>query len=297
MNGSNLPVHAVAIPTGGAIMLNMDPYIQPAPGINNITISIATSSGSGLSGFTQIYSGAPIPRYLDVGDSLPQPLDGNTAYVYQVMDNLGGSVQTEPVTPSWAIENTPDQLTQILMRLLQGAINNMPLPQGIQKTQVMTTMPMNGYQAMPFIIASPELIQQTDVQLGDDYPNPDQGNNWTLWALVNRIWRVSVMSVTPEERDFYRDQLLAAFRVFKATAFGPLGIEVTHKFQAASYTSAEEHEGHIPGFYGADLMYELQGIFPVTVLTNYGVIKTVEFDITILPPPGTQGTSFTAQTK
>jgi hypothetical protein len=83
------------------------------------------------------------------------------------------------------------------------------------------------------------------------------------------------MSQDAAERDYYRDTLLALFRILAATAFSPIGINVTHSFQANSYADVNEWEGKIPGFYAADLMLELDGVFPAATLTNYGIIETI----------------------
>jgi hypothetical protein len=85
-----------------------------------------------------------------------------------------------------------------------------------------------------------------------------------------------------QERDFYRDSLLNIFRVLKATVFTPIGYNVSHSYQAASYTDAKEWEGHAPGFYGADLMLEIDGVFNTTVLFNYGVIKEIDVGVTLV---------------
>jgi hypothetical protein len=192
-------------------------------------------------------------------------------------------VISEALTPSSSFISEPDQLTQILLRLLQGAINSMTLPAGIKRPVLTIKMPTNGWQAMPFIVVNLDLIQQTEVEIGEDVPQPTNDNVWTLFANAKRCWRVTIMSQDAEERDFYRDTLLAVFRVLKATAFGPLGQNVTHTFQAASYSSAEEYQGVTPGFYGADLLFEIDGLFPTAVLTNYLPIKNVEADPTYEP--------------
>ena len=257
-------VNLYPIPSGGAILLDLPDYVVPPSGVTQMAISIATSGVGGLSAFTAVYSGALLPKYLDCGDAFPQPLNATTEYVYAVSDSRG-TTQTTPVIPAYNMTSLPDQLSQILIRLLQGAVSSMPLPAGIQVTRVTTQMPQNGWQAMPFIVVNLDLTQQSEVAIGEDYPQPTADNDWTLYANAKRIWRVSVFSLDAEERDFYRDSLLAVFRVAKATAFAPLGLDVRHSFQAASYTDAKEWEGHSPGFYGADLMLEIDGVFPTAV--------------------------------
>lgn len=270
--GSPLTMTAMVIPTGGAVLLEFPGYFPVLPRATELTIS-RSIDGSGV--WTVIYDGPPVGVFLDVGDGSPKPLDPTTAYLWQAEDYSGTAV-VGPLTPASTFINLPDQLTQILIRALQGAINSMTLPTGIQRPQITIKMPQNGWQAMPFIVVNVDLIQQTEVAMGESVINPTPDNNWTLFANAKRVWRVTIMSQDAEERDFYRDTLLAVFRVLKATAFGPIGLDVSHTFQAVSYSSAQEWEGVTPGFYAADLMLEINGVFPAAVLTNYPVILQIE---------------------
>ncbi len=267
-------VNVTIIPTGGVVRLDMPDYMQPPSGVTQVTIGRAVSGSTGLSAFTPIYSGAPCPVFLDVGDGLPQPLDPLTDYIWQVTDSRG-TTQTAATAPASSVTTVPDQLSQVLIRALQGALNSVVLPDGIPLPTVTTKMPQGGWVAPPYIVVNLDLIQQTEVQIGEDLPNPDANNDWTLFANAKRVWRVTVFSRLAEERDFFRDYLLVVFRVLKATAFGPIGLNVSHSFQAASYTDTNEWDGHSPGFYGADLMLEINGVFPTAVLTAYGTIKSI----------------------
>ena len=274
------------VPTGGAVMLQMPGYLVPPSGVTSMVISRAVSGVSGIGVWTQIYSGAPQPFYVDAGDSLPAPLTANSAYVWQVADSTGVTM-TDSVLPSSSIISTPDYLTNLLIRLLQGGIDNLTLPTGIKKTQITTQMPQGGWQALPFVVVNLDLIQQTEVQIGEDVVNLVPGNDWTIWSNAKRIWRVSVFSKDVQERDFYRDSLLTIFRVLRAVVFAPIGMNVTHSFQASSGTDAKEWEGHTPGFYFADLMMELDGLFSATVLTNYGNIASFDINTVVIPNTGT----------
>ena len=72
------------------------------------------------------------------------------------------------------------------------------------------------------------------------------------------------------------------FRVLHASVYSYIGLNVEHSFQAVSYTGTEEWQGQIPGFYNADLMLELDGLFPAMVLTNYPVIESIRSNPTFL---------------
>lgn len=277
-----------AVPTGGAVLLRMPEYLQPPSGVTQMTLAVAVSGSGGMGSFTTFYSGVTSPVYLDTGEAYPAPLVPTVQYVYQVADSRG-TTQTDPVTPACSMTTQPDQLSQVMLRLMQGFVNAVPLQgSGWIRPQLSIQFPRNGLQAMPFIVLNLDLIQQTEVQIGEDVENPDLDNDWTLFANAKRMWRTTVMSASAEERDWWRDSLLAAFRAMIPTAFQPMGYNVSHSFQAASYTDAREWEGHGPGFYGADVMTELDGVFPVAVLTGYGIIREIDSTATF---PGGASTS------
>jgi len=281
MSGSNGSV--TAVPTGGAAFLSLPGYLIPPSGVTFMALSRSVSGSAGLSAFTTFYSGAPLPAYVDCGDGTPAPLASGTNYVWQVQDDLG-SIQLGPIIPSNNIVSQPDYLTNLLIRLLQGAIDSTTLPPGVNPTQVTTKMPQNGWQALPFIVVNLDLIQQSETQIGEDVPTINPPNlDWTIWSNAKRIWRVSVFSRDAQERDYYRDMLLSVFRVLKATVFAPIGLNVSHSFQAVSGTDAKEWEGHTPGFYYADLMLEIDGVFNTVVLTNYGLIEHIDVNAVVVP--------------
>ena len=273
-------VEATVIPTGGAIRLDMPGYLTPPSGVTAYTLSRAVSGSSGLGSFTQLYSGAPQPVYLDVGDMLPQPLDMATGYVYQVADATG-TTQIGPITPAPSLLYTEDPLTQILIRLIQAGVNGQQPPAGYGAApyntppQVTTRMPQGGLAAMPFIVLNLDLIQQTQTGIGQDVPSVSPGNEWTIWVNAKRMWRISVMCANASARDYYRDLLLNVFQVIKPTVFAFIGLDVTSEIQAASGTDADEWEGKVPGFYYADIMLTLNGVLNTTILTGYGTFQGI----------------------
>lgn len=273
-------VNAYVIPTGGAVRLDFPDYLQPASGVGNVTIYRAVSGVAGLSSFVQIYTGLPPVTWLDVGDLMAGPLLSGALYVWNVADGTGAT-QTAPIMPVSAMRTKPDGLTQLLLRLLQGAVNGIKgsKPEGISDLVVTTAMPQGGLRATPFMVVNLDLIQQEETQIGQDVEQPDLDGTWTLWVNATRVWRVSVFSRNPSERDFYRDSVLAWWRVWHQSVFTPIGLNVHHRFQASSGTDVSEGEGTSPGFYYADIMLELDGVFDVAVLDSYGLIEV--FDVTV----------------
>jgi hypothetical protein len=267
-------ISATVIPTGGAIRLDLPNYFTTASGVTAMTISRAVSGTSGLGAFTLLFSGSPQPVYIDVGDATPGPLIASSGYVYQVTDSTGTS-QIGPIVPGPSLLPQTDPLTNILIRLLQAGISNMTLPPGFIAPQITTAMPVGGLQALPFIVINLDLIQQSEVGIGQDVVNPNAGNDWTIWVNAKRVWRVSVLSQSVEERDFYRTALISIYQVILATVFDQLGVGVTRDIQAASGTDISEPTGRIPGFYFADIMFTADGVLNTTIVTGYGLIETI----------------------
>jgi hypothetical protein len=278
MSGPIVNVHVV--PTGGVVRLDMPGYLQPPSGTGIVAIFRATSGEAGLSAFTQLYSGVPVVTWLDPGDLLPGPLLSGAMYVWQVQDDLGVT-RTDPVAPTSALTTKPDGLTQLLIRLLQGGVENLTRPAGVNGVVVTTALPQGGLRALPLMIVNLDLIQQEETQIGQDVENPNNENVWTLWVNAKRIWRVSVFGRNPTERDFYRDSVLAMWQVWHQSVFTPIGLNVSHRFQAASGTDVSESEGLSPGFYYADIMLELDGVFDVAVLDSFGLIETFNVAVSL----------------
>lgn len=180
-------------------------------------------------------------------------------------------------------------MNALLMRLIQAALDNLVLPAGIQPAVAMIRMPVNGWPAMPFININLEHIQQTETEIGGDFENPTANNIWTLFVMARRTWRLTVTTPSAEERDFYRDTLLAVLRILDATVFSAIGLNVTHSVQAASFPVARERDGQVPGFYCADILLQTDGTFTTSVTTDYPVILGIASSGTWLPDTFTIG--------
>lgn len=276
-------INATVIPTGGAISISL--ITAPSGAIN---ISRATSGASGLSAFTTLYSGSPLnlnydnSLYLDLGDQLPgNVLLPNTQYVYQLTD-VTGTYQTPPLTPVSSLQLDVIDFVPVLISLLQGAINAATLPPGVQFCRVLQAMPLNGIPAMPFVVINPDLVQQeyvpigmAAINLGGQLIQPGQVNIYTQPAGVRNVFRISIFSFNPQERDFYRDFVLAVFRISLISVFQSLGLDWQHDFQASSFQTTTTQDGQVPGFYACDVMLTLTGTNNVTLITTYNIIETI----------------------
>ena len=272
-------IYASPIPTGGVIALTISGAVS-----GTATLS---RSVSGVSGSTLLYSGSPPPQfYLDLGDQLPAPLASGSFYQYTYTDNTGSGVSAY-VQPLSTLTLQQEPLTQILIRVLQGAILNFsPLPPGIKIAEVTHAMPLGGSIPLPLIVINLDLVQQTSIPIGQSVaPLSAQitgggtGSGFTLTGFVKRMYRISVLSANAPERDFYRDNLTAALQTIYGSVLQPLGVDVTHKWQASSGQVSSDKQGKAPGFYFAEIMLEFEGTLNVVINPTYGLINTISTTI------------------
>lgn len=273
------------IPTGGAIGLLFTTATSGA-----IALSRAVSGSGGLGAFSTLYSGAPLSDtgeqvfFLDAGDATPAPLLNGNFYVYQLTDG-NGTQQSQAVQTPYSIDVEQVQYTQVIIGLLQGAINTAiaasGLPAGIKWAAVMAAMPLAGNPPLPSIFVNPEIIAQQYVPVGQDDEKvgdliqPGRKNNWTHTEVDRHMFRITVMSLSPEERDYYRDFTIAVLRVSVAYALSQWGADLEHSFEAVSYQEVDQTNLMIPGFYAADVLYSFQAMSNVKIVTNYNLINTI----------------------
>lgn len=267
------------VPTGGAATL----LFNTAPS-GQITLARAASGSGGIGAFTQLYSGSPLTSggvnqfVLDYGDFLQSPLVSGTTYVYQLTD-VGGSILSPGILTPSAFTLEADSNTQILTRLLQAAIDNNTPPPGVKPGRVLQAMPLAGLPLLPSVVITPEILGQEYQKIGDDVELPDVTNTWAMEEQARWLYRVSVIASSAVERDYYRNLIIAVFKIVHAYVFAPIGENVTHNYQAASYQVVDPQKGMTPGFYGCDVMLEMVGTFNLSITTSYGVISTITANV------------------
>lgn len=277
------------IPTGGAILLDLTLPSGAMSAQSPMTLSRAATVSGVTSAFVPLYSGDALPLFIDAGDSLPQPLTAGTAYTYRLADPTG-SVETAAILPASALVLETDDTTKLLVRLLQAGLTNITLPPGIQsaqapnqgRPQVSSAMPITGFPVLPYVVVNEDLVQQENVPIGQNVTQPDGNNLWTQASYARKIWRVSVLSRTSDERDFYRDALIAIFQSILGSVFQHIGANMSHRYQASSSQTADEYQGKSPGFYFADIMLEVLGTFNTGIRTFYGLIEAIQTNV-VLP--------------
>lgn len=292
-------VTAVPVPTGGAISFG----ISGAPS-GQATLTRAVS---GVSGSTVIYSGAVTPYFLDIGDQLPSPLNPTLYYQYIYTDN-SGTFTTDFINPSSNLSILQEPLANIFIKLLQGAFNSLALPAGINRCEVLYAMPLGGIPNMPFVVINQDLMQQSNVPIGAStlsqaavtgQGTPIPGGvtfGWSISSLVERTYRVSVMSRNAVERDYYRDALAGIFEALFQPVLQPLGLDVTHKWQVTTGQVVDVGKGMSPGFYFSEYMLTFEGTANITVSQNYGLVSDISATIDAAQELGSvSGVSFTIE--
>ena len=256
------------IPTGGGFSLGI---VSSGAAM---VLSRAVSGVSGLSSFSQIYSGTPIPLFIDVGDGLPAPLASGSYYVYQLQDG-NGTYQTPAVQPALQLNIEQEPLLALLIRLLQAGFNNLVPPAGVSACQVLQAMPIAGLPAMPFVVVNLDLFQQAEIPIGQNVPQFDPSGSWTISGFAKRIFRVSVLASNTADRDYYRDATVAILESIIQSVFLPIGLDVRHRYQAASGQVTENKTMMNPGFYYCDVMLEVEGTYNISITSTFGVINTI----------------------
>ncbi len=256
-------VNAVVPPVGGAIFLSITAS-------SNITI-VRTPQSTGVP--VQIYSGPAVSYYIDQGEGYSTNVEylPNDTYTYTVTDS-SGSVVTAPLTTSASVLITPDQITSVIIKLIKAGINNLILTQpGWIKPRVFHALPTSGTPQLPFIVVTFDLLQQNAVPVGQ-MNMPEYNNTIDISVLVDRRYTVTTYTTTVDEREFYRDALIAIFESSLFTPLQQLGQDVSHSFQAVSIQETDPS----PGFYVTDMMWMMTGAYSITLQTDYGLIESLD---------------------
>lgn len=267
-------ITAYGVPTGGAVTLAITGAVSGS--------ALLERAVSGQT-FSTIYSGAALKFYIDIGEALPGPLDPLSFYQYRYTDS-GGQTLSAYVQPASIVSVQPEPITQILVRLIQGALNSMSLPTGVGRAEVTHAMPLGGTLKLPLVVVNLDLWQQGPVPVGQSFTvnaailaaaSGVSASGYAIIGMSKRLYRVSILALSPIERDFYRDNLVGVFEALYESVLQPLGIDVTHRWQVSSGQQANDRQGYGPGFYFADVMMEFEGTLNIMVNLSNQIIQTI----------------------
>jgi hypothetical protein len=203
-----------------------------------------------------------------MGDGLNQPLDPSLTYTY-AFTTVSGTV-TEAVQPACTIEIAYDDYLRLLVRVLQAGITSLVPPSGTvfpRKPVVFVSMPLTGTPPIPCIGINEDLLQQDIVPIGHGIDTDTTNNFYDISEIVNRRYRVTIITSSPDERTFYQMAVIAIFKSILIPLLESMGQDVTSRYQATSSQVVDTE----PGFYFCEISLEFSGVMPLKINTNYGV--------------------------
>jgi hypothetical protein len=261
--------------TGGVISFNITS--------DQSTLEFQRSADGGNT-WTTLYSGAPsgIGTYIDAGDQTNAHLDFNTAYIYQVIDG-SGTVQTPSITPSATMQVYSDDMTYLMIRMIQASLDAIALPVSIFRAKVLTAMPLSRTPELPLVTVNLDLVQQSYTGIGRNVP--DSGNNqYSIPGMALRRFSVWVLAQNVETRNFYHDALIGFLCSVMSTAFSQAGLNMDNKYQYQATQGQKTAGPESPGFYYSQIMFDMHGPLNIGVTTNYGNPTNINLDIVVNNP-------------
>jgi hypothetical protein len=263
-------VSAIANPAGGTVTLQISGFASGAGA--QMTISRAASGDS----YSQIYSGIPLVSFADAGELLPTGLLSGTNYFWQVTDSVG-TATVGPIQPSSYLVVEPYWMTPLLIKIIRNGIDNLPLPDNTERAEVFHDMPLNGFEPLPAITITHALFKQDAIGIGQQAPNPlaIQNDLWTMPALVENTWVMTIFAKDVQTREFYKASLISIYESSLQSVFMPMGQNVSHNFMCHDYQLTNDLKGVSPGFYCTDIMVHLTGLFNVGIQLAYPPITAI----------------------
>jgi hypothetical protein len=140
-------------------------------------------------------------------------------------------------------------------------------------------MPLVGLPPMPFVTINQNLIQQMEVPIGESVQNVGKSGAQIITELASRTYLISVFSTSATERDYYREAIIGIFKSLYASILQPSGLDVRHKWQAASGQVADDIKGTGPGFYYSDVTLSFDGTVNIKVAPIFGVIEHIDLTV------------------
>jgi len=271
-----LPViEYTVILTGGVISFNITS--------DQTTLQFQRSSDGGNT-WTTLYNGLTtgIGTYIDAGDQTNAHLDFNTSYIYQVTD-ASGTVQTPPITPSASMQVYSDDMTYLIIRMVQASLDAIARPVSIFPAKVLTAMPLSRTPELPLVTVNLDLVQQSYVGIGRNVPDSST-NQYNIPGMALRRFSVWVLAQNVETRNFYHDALIGFLCSIMSTAFSQAGINMDNKYQYQATQGQKTSGPESPGFYYSQIMFDMHGPLNIGVTTNYGSVTNIGFDLVVINP-------------
>jgi len=274
-----LEIATSVLPTGGIIVLDL--YANQNPVTFQRSVSGSTvwqtlfegdfTKNLTVPGATDLYK-----LWIDDGSLMGAPLNATTEYVYQLTDATG-TVATSGIAPNAALTVEQDNITSMMIRIMQAAFTNMVMPSGFMRPHVVHAMPLSmaGSPRLPIITVNLDYGPvMEEVPIGQGVDSLHQ-NTYVLTAQVRRRYSITVLALSAEEREFYRDAIIGVFSTMAPLVFGKIWDDTRFMFQA--YSSQKTNDEYGPGFYFSQVMLDMVGSLNTTITTNYGGLDAITY--------------------
>ncbi len=279
--GGDPSIYWQVSPTGGVVVLNLHSIADPATwslsrsGVSYLPTGVSGAIVSGSVGPVLLVSGAAqtIPFFVDIGDGTNTPLNPQTLYSYRFATAQGIAI-TDPISVSGAIVLEPDHLTRVLGRSLQAGLVSLVLPTNFtQRPTFSYSMPVTTQMRFPMVLLNLDLLQQESIPIGQGQPSQIVDNSYSVPAMAMRRYVVRVFATNVDERDFYRDAVIAIFNTILTPLLAKIGVNTSHRFQASNGQIVTDQMQ--PGAFYAEISLQFSGLYNVTVSTNFPIIGSV----------------------
>ena len=220
-----------------------------------------------------LYTGPNLPYWIDQGDGFTTNVEylPNDTYTYTLSDS-NGSVSSGAITPTASLLVSPDQITGVIVKTIKAGIDALVILQpGWIKPRVYHAMPLSGTPQIPLIVVTFDLLQQKAVPIGQQNM-PEYNNTINISVLVERRYTIRTVTTSVDEREFYRDVLVALFEGALFQPLQQLGQNISHSFQSVSFQDTDQE----PGFYVSEMMWIMEGAYSIAMITDYGLIESLD---------------------
>ncbi|MDE3023131.1 MAG: hypothetical protein KGI54_14995 [Pseudomonadota bacterium] len=277
--GTDPQIDYQTLPSGGIIVLKL--YSSVA---TNWSLTRYIDQGGTLVSGTAIDIGTPVAPALagaqtevicvDANDTTAVPLNTSLQYVYEFTTSVG-TIQTPPLVAGCSLEIVRDNITYLILKVLASSMKSLAIPKNYEKPTVIHAMPLTGMPTLPVISVNQSYTGQLQTPIGQA-TNPNiYSNTGTTTTQAQRIYSVSILTTTADEREFYRDAIIAVFNSILGPLLQSIGQDTSHDFSADSGQMVG-NDAFNPGFFYADIMLKVSGTYNVIINSQYGLIE--EFD-------------------
>lgn len=260
-----LTVTPKLITTGSAILLN----------IKGMTSDINVYRAPVVSGVIGVYvlletvyttnPNASLPAViLDMGTGLPGPLPVGY-YVYQITDSTTGTIlaTTDILNLHSTLVLNRTDMTDIIVKLLRGGLQNIVLPGTFKRPQVYHAMPNTGMPPLPIISVNQSTFITEEVPIGQNVETYDMTNSWNIETIAQWTYMITVITSNAVEREFYRDLIISLLHSFMGTPFNNIGKNIRHSVMATS--GQKNQDMNTPGFFWSDILFKFAGTFSIEI--------------------------------